>query len=100
MKPWNSAGPRFVGLAVVTLLVGLAGAGLVSGQEGGDAPLAPHDTVTLYASGDTTIKSWDPTSNFGNDAELEVSYSNIDVAQAAFTLLRFDLSTIPARRDH
>ena len=96
MKPRTSAGLRVTGLAVVTLLVGLVGAGLVSGQEGGESPLAPQVTVTVYASGDATLKSWDPNSNFGGDTTLEVSYSNIDVPQAAFALLRFDLSTIPA----
>ncbi|HIE30947.1 MAG TPA: DNRLRE domain-containing protein, partial [Methanosarcinales archaeon] len=54
-------------------------------------------TVTLTAVADTTVKSWQPDSNFGSEEVLELSYSAIDVVREEVTLLRFDLaSAIPA----
>ncbi len=53
-------------------------------------------TVTLIAVADATVKSWQPDSNFGSENILELSYSAIDVAREAVTLLRFDVaSAIP-----
>jgi len=95
MKP-RTAASRISGLTLATMLVAMAAAGLALGQEGGSSALAPQTTVTLPASGDATINSLYPTIPFGSDTTLEISYSNIDVPQAAFVLLRFDLSTIPA----
>jgi hypothetical protein len=53
MKPWNSAGPRFVGLTVVTLLVGLVGVGLVSGTVFGTLALNDEEA---YKKTPTTEK--------------------------------------------
>ncbi|MEA1865910.1 MAG: PKD domain-containing protein [Euryarchaeota archaeon] len=50
-------------------------------------------TVTLTAVADATVKSWQPDSNFGSDSVLSLSYSEIDVAREAVTLLRFDLAS-------
>ena len=54
-------------------------------------------TITLTAVADATVKSWQPDSNFGSESVLTLSYSKIDVAREAVTLLRFDLaSAIPS----
>lgn len=58
--------------------------------------LVPQDSTTLTAVADATVKNWQPTSNFGSDATLELSYSNIDAVQRAVSLVKFDLSTLPS----
>ncbi|NOZ72214.1 MAG: DNRLRE domain-containing protein, partial [Chloroflexi bacterium] len=58
--------------------------------------LAPQDSTTLTAVADATVKSWQPNSNFGSDATLELSYSKIDVAKEEVSLVKFDLSSLPS----
>ena len=65
-----------------------------------EAPAQPQEQVTLYASGDATIKSWAPTSNFGNDTALEVSYSSIDVAPGSLRTAPLRPLDHPRERDH
>ncbi len=60
------------------------------------APAAPGDTLTLDADADATTKSWEPDTNFGYDTQLQLHYSNIDGPRAAFTLIHFDVSSLPA----
>jgi hypothetical protein len=55
-----------------------------------------QETITLYADADATTKSWEPDTNFGYDTQLQLYYSNIDTPRAAFTLIHFDVSSIPA----
>ncbi len=57
---------------------------------------SPQESVTLYAVADATVKSRQPNSNFGNEHTLGLSYSTGDVMAEEATLVRFDLSGLPA----
>jgi len=60
------------------------------------APNAPLDILTLYADTDATTKSWQPDANFGADTMLQIRYDNVEGPVAAFSLIHFDVSSIPA----
>jgi hypothetical protein len=66
------------------------------GQGAGPAIAPDQTTLTLYADADATTKSWEPDTNFGADTMLQVHYDNIEGPAAAFSLIHFDLSGIPA----
>jgi hypothetical protein len=53
-------------------------------------------SLVLYADADASTKSWQPDTNFGSATELQLHYSAIDNPIGAFTLIHFDVSSIPA----
>ena len=57
---------------------------------------AASETLILYADADATTRSWQPDTMFGSDVDLQLHYSEIENPQAAFTLIHFDVSAIPA----
>jgi hypothetical protein len=58
-------------------------------------PAAPaQTTVTRDAVADATVRSWDPDTNFGGEASLELAYGGVN--EEAATLVRFDLSSLPS----
>jgi len=67
-----------------------------AGQEPSSEASLGANTVTFNAVADATVKSAQPGSNFGAAGQLELSYAEIDVVTEAVTLLRFDLSSLPA----
>ena len=67
------------------------------GQASLDAAVLAQATVALPAVADTTVRSGQPTANFGSEPAVELSFSQIDVPLEAITLLRFNLApAIPA----
>ncbi len=50
-------------------------------------------TITLNAVADATVREWEPDTNFGDEASLELSYGG--AGEEAVTLVRFDLSSLP-----
>ncbi len=56
----------------------------------------PTETMTIYADYDATTRSWLPSSSFGGESTLELSYNTIDGPAGAFSLVHFDVSSIPA----
>lgn len=58
--------------------------------------VGPQETLTLYAVADATVKSWQPNTNFGGEHYLRLSYSTGDVMTEEVTLVRFDLTSLPA----
>lgn len=80
-------------LGVVILVL----AGVTVGQATPGRAEPAQTTITLPAVADATVRSWQPNTNFGGDAFLELSYSSIHGTREAVTLLRFDLaSALPA----
>jgi len=67
-----------------------------TGQAADRAVVGLQETLILYADADATTKSWEPDTNFGADTQLQLYYSNIDTPRAAFTLIHFDVSSLPA----
>ena len=83
-----------IAIVVLAIAQGPRLAGLVLASSQGDAQPAQF-TATLYAEADTTIRSWQPDSNFGSEGTLEISFSSDPEPRAEFILLRFDLSQLP-----
>jgi hypothetical protein len=74
-----------------------AARGALAGQPQLDrAQGAAQSTATLYAVADATVRSNYPTTSFGNENYLNLSYSSVDVPIEEAVILRFDLSTLPA----
>ncbi len=59
-------------------------------------PATVQTSVTLNAVADASVYSTAPGSNFGGDDTLTVSYVSIDTVQEAVSLVKFDLSSLPA----
>jgi len=67
-----------------------------AGQEPSSETSLAASTITLNAVADATVRSWQPSSSFGSEGRLELSYAEIDVAAEAVILLRFDLASLPS----
>jgi len=80
-------------LVVLSTVVALL---VVAGSFAGPATRSAAEpsltTVNLTAVADTTVRSWQPNTNFGSEDILELSYSSIDGTREAITLLRFDVA--------
>ncbi|MBW6466584.1 MAG: DNRLRE domain-containing protein [Brevefilum sp.] len=80
----------FSSVLILALLLPLISPG--SPARGEPAIDTIQKTLTISAAADATLKSWDPSSNFGNEHYLGLSYTR--EGQAA-TLIRFDTSSLP-----
>ncbi|MBM4460990.1 MAG: DNRLRE domain-containing protein, partial [Chloroflexi bacterium] len=84
----------FALVPMLALVLAMPTGGL--GLQADAAPAAPGETLTLYADTDATTKSWQPDANFGADTMLQLHYDNVEGPVAAFTLIHFDVSSLPA----
>jgi len=84
----------FALVPMLALVLAMPTGGL--GLQADAAPAAPGETLTLYADADATTKSWQPNANFGRDTMLQLHYDAIEGPAAAFSLIHFDVASIPA----
>ncbi|MGA9347275.1 MAG: DNRLRE domain-containing protein, partial [Anaerolineae bacterium] len=83
----------FITIVLLTAVAVLLVTGSVTGQVTYSGSELAQITVTLTAVADATLKSSAPGSNFGGDELLGISFTD---SGEEVSLLRFDLSAIPA----
>ena len=87
--------PALLALALLALFT-LAPGSLAASHDTDATLSAPQAVIDLTAVADTAVLSWAPDSNFGSVNILQFTYGGPDLPIEARTLVRFDLTGLPA----